>query len=167
MKLKTHIRKIVMSEFTTGTGQKLVGVHAAYLCQGRNCVIHSPSEHEYSDWKTNFGTLGCMERFGPNGERVIDPDDLAYWEQVSPMWAECLKLAYADDVDYDNLLYSGRSHCPHCGSDMRGEEIPPGSRHLYGDGIFFSRIIGLYDIQRDMTLAYQCPDCEAVDARIL
>ena len=52
--------------------------------------------------------------------------------------------------------------CPLCGSDLTGEPIPqeyidkgyyaPGATH-------YSRMIGIYDVALDRTVAWQCPDC--------
>lgn len=45
-------------------------------------------------------------------------------------------------------VFVGRDHCPSCDYDFtRG--MPAG----------FSRAIGLYDRDRDKTVAWRCPDC--------
>jgi hypothetical protein len=49
--------------------------------------------------------------------------------------------------------------CPHCDSDLTGEEIPEAHKKYYGDKTHFSRKIGLYDRWLDMTTQWQCPDC--------
>lgn len=55
--------------------------------------------------------------------------------------------------------------CPHCGSDLRGEEIPVDIRHYYVAGSTrYSRIVAIYDRGTDRTRHFQCPDCEkAID----
>lgn len=52
--------------------------------------------------------------------------------------------------------------CPACGANLQGSPIPqehidkgcysPGSTH-------YSRRIGIYDMERDRTVAWHCPDC--------
>jgi hypothetical protein len=64
--------------------------------------------------------------------------------------------------------------CPKCGADLREGSIRPESYHLYGyggakqpvicrygcgDPPHFSRLTGIYDIGRDRTAAWHCPDC--------
>ena len=49
--------------------------------------------------------------------------------------------------------------CPN-GCDLRGEPIPDEHRDLYGgDVTHFSRAIGFYDMARDRTVHWICPDC--------
>ena len=52
--------------------------------------------------------------------------------------------------------------CPSCGSDWVdwAHPIPEKSRENYGGKTHFMRQIGIYDIDRDRTRAYQCPDCK-------
>lgn len=38
--------------------------------------------------------------------------------------------------------------CPSCGEGW-----------LYGEGSRFSRIVGVYDVRLDRTVAWRCPDC--------
>jgi rubredoxin len=52
-----------------------------------------------------------------------------------------------------------KEYCPHCGADLQGHEIPEESRHHYGNYTHFSRKMGIYDRDRDMTVEWQCPDC--------
>lgn len=49
--------------------------------------------------------------------------------------------------------------CPHCNTDLQGEQIPKESQHLFG-ATHFSRKIGIYDMDKDRTTMYQCPDCD-------
>lgn len=48
--------------------------------------------------------------------------------------------------------------CPKCGMELRGDPIPEASRHKYG-ATHFGREIAIYDMDRDRTVAYRCPDC--------
>lgn len=49
--------------------------------------------------------------------------------------------------------------CPHCGASMGGGPIPEDSRHLYGPPYRWSRAIGIYSLDRDRTVGFECPDC--------
>jgi uncharacterized C2H2 Zn-finger protein len=51
------------------------------------------------------------------------------------------------------------ANCPKCESLWHETPIPEESQHLFGYAKFFSRVIGIYDRDRDCTVAYQCPDC--------
>lgn len=65
--------------------------------------------------------------------------------------------------------------CSACGADLRGSTIPVESRHLYGGHMecrygcgnepHYSRLMGIYDVERDRTVAWQCPDCGHEEAR--
>ena len=51
--------------------------------------------------------------------------------------------------------------CPACGADFQGEEIPEKNRRFYAEGTtHYSRLIGIYDLEEDMTVAWRCPDCK-------
>lgn len=50
--------------YTTGTGQKLVNVHASETCTGRWCVIHRPCPGPWNDWPTHW--RGDTEVWGIN-----------------------------------------------------------------------------------------------------
>lgn len=70
-------------EYTTGTGQRIVGVHDASQCEGRPCVIHAPSDHSMRDFPTHWrGDRGIMERICPHGVGHPDPDDQAYLASI-------------------------------------------------------------------------------------
>lgn len=56
-------------------------------------------------------------------------------------------------------IMNSKESCPLCGADLQGEPIPEESQHLFG-ATHFSRKIGVYDINRDRTVAYHCPDCK-------
>jgi hypothetical protein len=66
--------------YITGTGQKLFNVHSKDQCHGEHCVIHNPSDHKMSKWKTHWrGDRGIMERICPeHGVGHPDPDSLAF-----------------------------------------------------------------------------------------
>lgn len=51
--------------------------------------------------------------------------------------------------------------CPHCGSSWIGDPIPEKDRLAYGR-THFRRCIAIYDRYADRTVAYKCPDCDAV-----
>lgn len=54
---------------------------------------------------------------------------------------------------------SNLNDCPVCGVSWLDGEIPEKSRHLYG-GTHFKREIGIYDMDRDITVRWKCPDCK-------
>lgn len=55
--------------------------------------------------------------------------------------------------------------CPHCGADFKGAEIPEKDRPMFGNHTHFSRRISIYDMDKDRTTHYQCPDCKHTWAR--
>lgn len=66
-----------MSNYTTGTGQELRGVHPSDQCEGQPCVIHNPSNHSMRDFPTHWrGDRGIMERICPHGIGHPDPDEI-------------------------------------------------------------------------------------------
>lgn len=48
--------------------------------------------------------------------------------------------------------------CPHCKVNLQGDPIPEHQQYLFGV-THFSRAISLYDIDKDRTVAFKCPDC--------
>jgi hypothetical protein len=52
-----------------------------------------------------------------------------------------------------------RTRCPNCDANLVGDPIPEQQRHHFGGKKNFMRTIGLYDDDRDMTIAWRCPDC--------
>jgi len=50
-------------------------------------------------------------------------------------------------------MYRGPHNCPHCDADLRDHE----------NGVPYKREIGIYT--NDLTVAWQCPDCEHTWAR--
>lgn len=51
------------------------------------------------------------------------------------------------------------SECPHCKANLVGEEILEAARENYGGHSHFSRLVGIYDRDRDRTSHFVCPDC--------
>lgn len=51
-------------------------------------------------------------------------------------------------------------HCPKCGADFDGGEIPEGIREFYAPPYRWSRKISVVDPMRDRVVAYACPDCK-------
>jgi predicted RNA-binding Zn-ribbon protein involved in translation (DUF1610 family) len=65
-----------------------------------------------------------------------------------------------------NARLDGNSEvCPHCGANLIHSEIPEKDREVFGGKKYFLRVIGIYDMDRDVTVSYQCPDCLAEDKR--
>lgn len=57
----------------------LQNIHNAELCQGRNCIIHNPSDHHMRNWPLTWrGDKGVFERHCPHGTGHPDPDDADY-----------------------------------------------------------------------------------------
>lgn len=50
-------------------------------------------------------------------------------------------------------------NCPRCKSDLTGDPIPLEDQELFGGHTHFGREIGLYDRDKDCTVAWKCPDC--------
>jgi predicted RNA-binding Zn-ribbon protein involved in translation (DUF1610 family) len=61
--------------------------------------------------------------------------------------------------------------CPHCEANLIAQEIPKESRPYYlpygaeddGRFLFFSKVVGIYCMERDRTVKLQCPFCGATD----
>lgn len=51
------------------------------------------------------------------------------------------------------------STCPHCQASLIGAPISEEARCLVGGAHFWNRVIAHYDHDKDMTVAWQCPDC--------
>jgi predicted RNA-binding Zn-ribbon protein involved in translation (DUF1610 family) len=57
-------------------------------------------------------------------------------------------------------------YCPKCGADWQAGEIPQEHLKYYADGsTHYSRLVGVYDLYRDMTVRWRCPDCGEEFAR--
>ena len=50
-------------------------------------------------------------------------------------------------------------NCPGCGASWQGEPSPEETRKHYGNATHFRREIAIYSRERDMTIAWKCPDC--------
>lgn len=57
----------------------------------------------------------------------------------------------------DRLVPAALEPCPHCGTELRGAEIPEENRKYYGGKTHASRRIGI--IINDRVDHWQCPDC--------
>lgn len=56
--------------------------------------------------------------------------------------------------------------CPLCQSDLTSDPIPEEWLDAYGGATHYSRVMGLYSLERDRTIAYRCPDCNGEWDRI-
>ena len=50
-------------------------------------------------------------------------------------------------------------NCPNCGVSWVDRPIPDEQLEVFS-GKFFLRIIGMYSLAQDRTVAYMCPDCK-------
>lgn len=52
-------------------------------------------------------------------------------------------------------------YCPQCKTDLTGPAIPDEYKDMYNpDSTHYQRQIGIYDMEKDMTMSYRCPDCQ-------
>lgn len=58
------------------------------------------------------------------------------------------------------VIINGFEGCPKCKVSWIGTPIPHASREHYGGNTHFKREVGIYDMNRDMTVAWECPDCK-------
>ena len=49
--------------------------------------------------------------------------------------------------------------CAECGVSFEGDPIPEDKQELFGGAKHFSKVIGLYSRDKDMTVGYRCPEC--------
>jgi uncharacterized C2H2 Zn-finger protein len=49
--------------------------------------------------------------------------------------------------------------CPECKASFQGKPIPIEHQHHFGGKTHFSRLIGIYCLERDRTTHWKCPDC--------
>lgn len=67
----------VVSEYVTGTGQRLTNVHPDIDCKDRPCCIHHPSNHSMVSWPTHWrDDKEMMERICIHGIGHPDPDNI-------------------------------------------------------------------------------------------
>lgn len=50
--------------------------------------------------------------------------------------------------------------CPNCKANWQGDPIPPKHQSLFGGSTHYSRLIAIYDVEKDRTVAWLCPDCD-------
>ncbi|GGA91549.1 hypothetical protein [Ornithinibacillus halotolerans] len=48
--------------------------------------------------------------------------------------------------------------CPHCNASLQGDPIPEDEQKHYR-ATHFTRKIGMYDLEKDRTMKWKCPDC--------
>ena len=71
-----------MSDFITGTGQRLTNIHSPEQCKGSYCPIHNPSDHHMKDWPLHWREdRGFFERICKHGVGHPDPDDVVYHDK--------------------------------------------------------------------------------------
>lgn len=59
-------------------GEIWSNVHLRADCQGRNCVVHNPSNHSMVNWPRHMRETGLVERICPHGIGHPDPDSVAW-----------------------------------------------------------------------------------------
>jgi hypothetical protein len=57
------------------------------------------------------------------------------------------------------LMNNSKENCPHCDAELQGAPIPQEQQKSFG-ATHYSRKIGIYDITKDRTVKWKCPDCE-------
>ncbi|MFD1445778.1 hypothetical protein [Oceanobacillus profundus] len=55
-------------------------------------------------------------------------------------------------------LTNNKENCPYCNADLQGEPILNEDQEWYG-ATHFTRKIGMYDLEKDRTIKWKCPDC--------
>lgn len=61
----------------------LEAVHPEFVCSGRTCVIHNPTEHFMREWPLLWrDDRGIFERLCRHGIGHPDPDQLPYWHEM-------------------------------------------------------------------------------------
>jgi hypothetical protein len=56
-------------------------------------------------------------------------------------------------------MKDSKENCPHCKFDLQGESIPKEQQESYG-ATHFTRKIGIYDLEKDRTVKWKCPECD-------
>lgn len=68
-------------------GIRLLGVHNAWLCAGRTCVLHNPLNHGMRDWKLHYRSdRGIFERICSHGIGHPDPSQFEFWMEMNAMY---------------------------------------------------------------------------------
>lgn len=66
---------------------------------------------------------------------------------------------YWGDLFFCEKQVNDFDKCPKCGISFVGDKIPKKDREKYGGAKNFTRKIGIYSRERDMTISWRCPDC--------
>lgn len=63
-------------------------VHSELQCEGRACVIHSPTNHHMRGWGLHWrDDRGIFERLCPeHGVGHPDPDQFDFWREMNAMY---------------------------------------------------------------------------------
>ena len=62
----------------------LSNVHAQAACEGRECIIHSPTDHHMREWHLLWrNDTGLFERVCTHGVGHPDPDQFVYWREIN------------------------------------------------------------------------------------
>lgn len=65
-------------------GIVLVNVHDEAECAGRTCIIHSPTHHHMRAFPLHWrADRDIFERICEHGIGHPDPDQFAYWDEIS------------------------------------------------------------------------------------
>ncbi len=66
----------------------LTNVHDYEVCEGRQCIIHNPTEHHMSTWPLLWREdRAIFERICPeHGTGHPDPAQIPYWEETDQIW---------------------------------------------------------------------------------
>lgn len=76
-----------MKRYVLPNGLELVNVHDESKCDGRVCIVHSPTDHHMRDWPLHFREdRGIFERICPHGVGHPDFDQYEFWEETDQMW---------------------------------------------------------------------------------
>lgn len=54
--------------------------------------------------------------------------------------------------------HTSEENCPNCDAQFQGAPIPEEQQHLF-NATHFSRKRGIYDMGKDRTVEWECPDC--------
>lgn len=68
-------------------GQIMSGVHPSTECEGRECIIHNPTDHHMIAWPLLWrAEIAVFERRCPHGTGHPDPDQFSYWFEIGTEW---------------------------------------------------------------------------------
>lgn len=75
-----------METFKLADGRTLY-VHPPFMCEGRTCVIHNPTDHHMREWHLHWRwDRGIFERICKHGVGHPDPDQFDYWRETYQEW---------------------------------------------------------------------------------